>query len=151
MTFETERIGNAGRHRMTSAPKDGGQNPTDKSQWLPRDPKGHRLIRVLRNLLIMSILVNVVVASYTVGHVPFDTTISYTRRSKEYQVPMFVLLGMPAILAIWWFRSRRAAFEPLPPNERVLLFTLAIPVMMFMVMSQLFLARSYLETSSSLG
>jgi hypothetical protein len=151
MTFQTDRIGVAERHRMTSAPEDGGHNPTDKSQWLPRDPKGHRLIRVMRNLVLISILVNVVVAIYTVGHVPLDTTTSYTRRSKEYQIPIFVLLGMPTILALWWLRSRRAAFEPLPPNERALLFALAIPIMIIMVVSQFFLARSYLEAGSSLG
>ena len=136
---------------MASARDDGDRNPTDKSEWLPRDPKGHRLIRVTRNLILFCILLDVVVAIYTFTQVPLDTTTRYTRYSKEYEIPIFVLFGMPTVLALLWLRSCRAAYDPLPPNERKILFALGIPMLSFMMVSQFVVMRDFLEAGSSLG
>jgi len=132
---------------MTEASNGDDRDPIDKREWLSGDAKGHKIVRVLRNIILAGIAIDIMVGIFIVTQVPLDTTILYTRLSRSFQIPIFALVGLPVILSLLWLRSRRAAHEPLPPNERVILLAAGIPFITFMVVGQFFLANAYLQAS----
>jgi len=136
---------------MTMSNMDDNSDSRNVDKWLPSDPKGHKAIRVMRRLVLAGILLDIVVGVFVATRVPLETTILYTRLSREIQIPIISLLGFPLVLSLWWLKSRRAAFEPLPPKERRLLLVVTIPVYASMVLGQLFLANAYLEAASQIS
>jgi hypothetical protein len=80
-------------------------------------PLGGRTVVVLRRLLAVGVLVDLVVTGFVLTEVPLDTTISYTRVSNEWQIPMFALFAAPALLLTLWWQTRKAEGQPLPPGN----------------------------------
>lgn len=107
-------------------------------------PLGGRTIVWLRRVLLAGVLLDIVVAVFVVTQVPTGTTVSYTRASREWQMPLLVLLIAPLVLISLWWRSRRAASESLPRGERRFLLVIFVPFWLFFVVGQLFMARDFL-------
>ena len=126
-----------------SAPEDGAASE-------PVKPLGGRTAVVLRRLLAAGVLVDLVVAGFVLSQVPLDTTISYTRVSNEWQIPMFALFAAPALLLTLWWQTRKAQDQPLPPKERAFLIAIFVPFLAFFVGAQFFLARDYLISGGAL-
>ncbi|KQO81862.1 hypothetical protein ASF17_12215 [Frigoribacterium sp. Leaf263] len=113
-------------------------------------PLGGRTAVVLRRLLAAGVLVDLVVAGFVLSQVPLDTTISYTRVSNEWQIPIFALFAAPALLLTLWWQTRKAEDQPLPPKERVFLIAIFVPFLAFFVGAQFFMARDYLISGGAL-
>jgi uncharacterized integral membrane protein len=120
------------------------QGPGDVESEYPEKPLGGMTIVWLRRVLLAGVLLDIVVAIFVVIQVPIDTTVSYTRVSREWQMPLLVLLIAPLVLISLWWRSRRAASESLPRRERRFLLVIFVPFWLFFTVGQFFMARNFL-------
>jgi len=124
---------------MSNAPASG-----DVESEHATKPLGGSMIVWLRRVLLAGVLLDIVVAVFVVIQVPIGTTVSYTRASREWQMPLLVLLIAPLVLISLWWRSRRAASESLPRGERRFLLVIFVPFWLFFVVGQLSMARDFL-------
>jgi len=120
------------------------QAPGDVGSDYAAKPLGGRTIVWLRRVLLVGVLLDIVVAVFVVMQVPIDTTVSYTRVSREWQMPLLVLLIAPLVLMSLWWRSRRAASESLPRGERKFLLVIFVPFWLFFTAGQFFMAHDFL-------
>jgi hypothetical protein len=107
-------------------------------------PLGGKTVRRLRLLTLIGALLDLVIAFAIVTQVPLNTTISYTRVSREWQIPLFALLAAPVLLSALWWQTRTAETQPLPDKERVFLIVISVPFLAFFTVGQVFMARDYL-------
>lgn len=120
------------------------QVPGDVGPEPDAKPIGGPTIVWLRRILLVGILLDLIVALIVSTQVPLDTTISYSRLSREWQMPLVVLLIAPLVLGGLWWRSRHSASEPLPRGERKILLVIFVPFWLFLTVGQLFMARDFL-------
>lgn len=95
--------------------------------------------------MLVGLAVDLVVALYVLTQVPPGTTISYTRLSREWQLPIVVLGLFPALILSLWVRARKAPDEDLPPVERVILVVGLPLLLLVLVGGQFVLGHAYLQ------
>lgn len=107
--------------------------------------RSRTLIVRMRAVMLVGLAVDLVVALYVLTQVPPGTTISYTRLSREWQLPIVALGLFPALILGLWVRSRKAPDEDLPPIERVIL-VIGLPLLLLaFVAGQFVLGHAYLQ------
>jgi len=107
--------------------------------------RNRTLIVRMRAVMLVGLAVDLVVALYVLAQVPPGTTISYTRLSREWQLPIVALGLFPALILSLWVRSRKAPDEDLPPVERVIL-VVGLPLLLLaFVAGQFVLGHAYLQ------
>jgi hypothetical protein len=107
--------------------------------------RSRTLIVRMRAVMLVGLAVDLVVALYVLTQVPPGTTISYTRLSREWQLPIVVLGLFPALILGLWVRSRKAPDEDLPPVERVILVVGLPLLLLVLVGGQFVLGHAYLQ------
>lgn len=107
--------------------------------------RSRTLVVGMRAAMLVGLAVDLVVALYVLTQVPPGTTISYTRLSREWQLPIVGLGLFPALILGLWVRSRKAPDEDLPPVERVILVVGLPLLLLVLVGGQFVLGHAYLQ------
>ena len=97
----------------------------------------------LATLITIGILL--VLFTYVVTQVPFTTTITYNRFSNEFQLPVFALLALPALLTFGWFRSRGPDSGKMPAKKRYVLIIFGSAFIAFSLFAQTSFALAFLD------
>jgi hypothetical protein len=87
------------------------------------------------------------VALVVFTQVPLSTTVSYTRLSNDFQIPVWALLLIPLVLAIIWRKGRGPNAGHMPKSERIVMIVLAVVYLLFSTVGQIFMASFYLEAA----
>jgi len=86
---------------------------------------------------------------FVMTRVPLNTTVTYNRLSSEFQMPIFAMLAIPAILTVIWLRSRGAAAGVIDTKERYVLIIFATIFMTFCLIGQIILVNAFLAAGNS--
>lgn len=123
----------------------------DSDPWAREEPseadrlRSRTLVVHMRAVILVGLAVDLVVALYVLTRVPPGTTISYTRLSREWHLPIVVLGLFPALILGLWVRSRKAPNEDLPPVERIILIVGLPLLLLVLVGGQFVLGHAFLQ------
>jgi hypothetical protein len=87
------------------------------------------------------------VALVVFTQVPLSTTVSYTRLSNDFQIPVWALLLIPLVLVIIWRKGRGPNAGHMPKSERIVMIVLAVVYLLFSTVGQILMASFYLEAA----
>jgi hypothetical protein len=87
------------------------------------------------------------VALVVFTQVPLSTTVSCTRLSNDFQIPVWALLLIPLVLVIIWRKGRGPNAGHMPKSERIVMIVLAVVYLLFSTVGQIFMASFYLEAA----
>lgn len=107
--------------------------------------------RVSRGLWFASIgalVVTVLVGVATASTVPWETTISYARVSRSFDLPMFVLVAVPLLLGIFVVKNRTPETKSIRMTEYRLLFVVIPLFLALCIVGQVVLATTFVQAAA---
>jgi hypothetical protein len=118
--------------------------PTDEEIRL-----GTRTQAWVNRVTLACIAISLAAIAFVITQVPLDTTVTYNRLSSEFQMPIFAMLAIPAILTVIWLRSRRPDAGVIDKKERYILIIFASIFLGFCLIGQFILVNAFLVAGNA--
>lgn len=127
--------------------------PSEKDDRPPLTPEdirlGTRAQKSVQLSIVICFIALLAIAIAVVTQVPLGTTASYSRLSREFQIPLYGLLLFPFVLGIIWFKGREPKAGHMPRSERIVMIVLAVTYLSFSLVAQCVMAFTYLQAGGA--
>ncbi|WP_460512121.1 hypothetical protein [Frigoribacterium salinisoli] len=105
------------------------------------------LARRISTVALITSFVSLGISFASLATIPWNTTISYTRVSNEWRVPLPFIIVPTLFLFVFWSRSRKDQKRGIVPKERIALVVLTMVFVSFFVGGQIYLAAQFAEAA----
>jgi hypothetical protein len=124
-----------------------GSNPARRPLTDEEIALGVQAQRWVQRFVVGCFVAVMTVALVVFTQVPLSTTVSYTRLSNDFQIPVWALLLIPLVLVIIWRKGRGPNAGHMPKSERIVMIVLAVVYLLFSTVGQILMASFYLEAA----
>jgi hypothetical protein len=134
-------VGNDSKSRS-----DGEDRPSLTKEDIRLGTKAQKLVQ---QAIVICFFILLAIALIVVSQVPLGTTASYTRLSRDFQIPPYALLLFPLTLGIIWLKGREPEAGRIPRSERIVMIVLAVTYLSFSLVAQCYMAITYLQAGGA--